>query len=146
MTEPTNYLDQQSLLALGNAIKNFKGGIVIISHNSNFVESCCSEVWEMNGGRLKRRVRGSEDVLGLAVEEEDDSHLVDAAEMSKEKIVNKNEQQNAPEENDATQANQTKKKPTREPGKKKETRRDRLRKEKIKLDKLKKYGPKAGMF
>jgi len=45
--EPTNALSWDALVALVNAIKDFKGGVVIISHNQDFVDSVCSEIWLM---------------------------------------------------------------------------------------------------
>lgn len=34
LDEPTNYLDRESLGALNTALKDFGGGVVIISHSS----------------------------------------------------------------------------------------------------------------
>lgn len=34
LDEPSNYLDRESLGALAEAIKDFGGGVVMISHNS----------------------------------------------------------------------------------------------------------------
>ncbi len=36
LDEPTNYLDRDSLAALAGAIKNFDGGVVMITHNNQF--------------------------------------------------------------------------------------------------------------
>lgn len=47
LDEPTNYLDQTSLVALTNAIKEYDGGVVIISHNSEFTQDTCPEIWNM---------------------------------------------------------------------------------------------------
>ncbi|CAN8066110.1 unnamed protein product [Agarophyton chilense] len=47
LDEPTNYLDRDSLVALANAIKAFEGGVVIISHNSEFTGEVCPEVWNL---------------------------------------------------------------------------------------------------
>ena len=33
LDEPTNYLDRDSLGALANAIKEFDGGVILITHN-----------------------------------------------------------------------------------------------------------------
>lgn len=52
LDEPTNYLDRESLGALANAIDGFEGGVVIISHNSEFVSTVCSEEWVMDAGHL----------------------------------------------------------------------------------------------
>merc|ERR1712046_48163 len=38
LDEPTNYHDRDALAALALAIKDFGGGVVIISHNRDFVD------------------------------------------------------------------------------------------------------------
>merc|ERR1711998_184957 len=43
LDEPTNYLDRDSLAALAHAIKEFGGGVVVISHNCEFAENVCPE-------------------------------------------------------------------------------------------------------
>merc|ERR1712050_629815 len=45
--EPTNSLSWDSLVALVAAIKDFKGGVVLISHNQDFVDEVCNEIWLM---------------------------------------------------------------------------------------------------
>merc|ERR1712037_541524 len=45
LDEPTNYLDRESLGALADAIKEFEGGVVIISHNNDFTTALCPETW-----------------------------------------------------------------------------------------------------
>lgn len=52
LDEPTNYLDRDSLGGLAAAIRNWEGGIIMISHNEEFVESLCQEKWIVNKGRL----------------------------------------------------------------------------------------------
>ncbi|KAJ3118992.1 translational elongation factor EF-1 alpha [Nowakowskiella sp. JEL0407] len=52
LDEPTNYLDREALGALAKAIEDFGGGVVIISHNSEFVSQICKEEWVMDAGHL----------------------------------------------------------------------------------------------
>ncbi|GBF90643.1 elongation factor EF-3 [Raphidocelis subcapitata] len=52
MDEPTNYLDRESLGALATAIREFEGGVVLISHNAEFTSTCCSETWRVGDGRV----------------------------------------------------------------------------------------------
>mmetsp|Transcript_13529 Transcript_13529/g.13595 ORF Transcript_13529/g.13595 Transcript_13529/m.13595 type:complete len:1020 (+) Transcript_13529:71-3130(+) len=52
LDEPTNFLDRDSLGALATAIKNFKGGVFMISHHAEFYEELCPEKWMLEGGRL----------------------------------------------------------------------------------------------
>jgi len=53
LDEPTNYLDRESLAALIEALKTFEGGVLVITHNRDFSESICSEVWAMRDGHLE---------------------------------------------------------------------------------------------
>ncbi|GAA5976987.1 hypothetical protein JCM11641_002216 [Rhodosporidiobolus odoratus] len=52
LDEPTNYLDRESLAALISALKSFEGGVLVITHNQEFSESICTEVWAMRDGHL----------------------------------------------------------------------------------------------
>jgi len=52
LDEPTNYLDRESLGALAKAIEKYDGGVVIISHNNEFVKQLCPEEWVMDAGHL----------------------------------------------------------------------------------------------
>jgi elongation factor 3 len=52
LDEPTNFLDRDSLGALASAIKNFKGGLFMISHNAEFYEALCPEKWILESGSL----------------------------------------------------------------------------------------------
>merc|ERR1711971_1355612 len=53
LDEPTNYLDREGLGALILAIKDYKGGVLIISHNKEFCENVATERWIMKGGYLR---------------------------------------------------------------------------------------------
>merc|ERR1712144_4330 len=53
LDEPTNYLDRDGLGALVLAIKDYQGGVLIISHNREFCDSVTTEKWIMNKGRLR---------------------------------------------------------------------------------------------
>ncbi|KPF45338.1 hypothetical protein IP76_08595 [Rhizobium sp. AAP43] len=53
LDEPTNYLDRESLGAMASAIKEYGGGVVIVSHHSEFVNQVCSEKWHVGGGKCE---------------------------------------------------------------------------------------------
>lgn len=55
LDEPTNFLDRDSLGGLAVAIREFKGGVILISHNEEFVGALCSEQWHVNDGRVAQR-------------------------------------------------------------------------------------------
>ncbi|KAF9092471.1 translational elongation factor EF-1 alpha [Mortierella sp. AD031] len=52
LDEPTNYLDRDSLGALTEALREFGGGVVIISHHRDFTEAICTETWSIEAGEL----------------------------------------------------------------------------------------------
>merc|ERR1712048_1036657 len=53
LDEPTNYLDREGLGALSLAIRDFQGGVLVISHNKEFCDGVATEKWIMNKGRLR---------------------------------------------------------------------------------------------
>jgi ABC-type sulfate/molybdate transport systems ATPase subunit len=54
LDEPTNYLDRDGQGALQRGLKDFGGGVIIITHNKDFAASVTSEQWIMDNGSLKR--------------------------------------------------------------------------------------------
>jgi len=67
LDEPTNYLDRDSLGAMAEAIREYAGGVVIISHNAQFVDQVCPEVWHLEHHTLN--LKGSYDWLESANKE-----------------------------------------------------------------------------
>jgi len=67
LDEPTNYLDRESLGALADAINEFEGGIVIVSHNNEFCKACCPETWVLANHTLD--VQGDPEWLAQAEKE-----------------------------------------------------------------------------
>jgi elongation factor 3 len=53
LDEPTNYLDRESLGALAGALKEFGGGVVVVSHSQEFLDQVCGEKWTVGGGKLE---------------------------------------------------------------------------------------------
>jgi len=52
LDEPTNYLDRDSLGALSKALKAFEGGVIIITHSSEFTKDLTEEVWAVVDGKM----------------------------------------------------------------------------------------------
>merc|ERR1719491_1321414 len=52
LDEPTNYLDTDTVEALTKALRNFKGGYVIVSHSESFIAETCEEVWTVADGNF----------------------------------------------------------------------------------------------
>lgn len=55
LDEPTNFLDCDSLQALSLATADFKGGVVIISHDDKFARELTAEQWVIENGELVSR-------------------------------------------------------------------------------------------
>ncbi|KAK9449191.1 P-loop containing nucleoside triphosphate hydrolase protein [Limtongia smithiae] len=55
LDEPTNYLDRDSLGGLAVAIRDWTGGVIMISHNEEFVGALCPEQWIVADGRVVQR-------------------------------------------------------------------------------------------
>jgi ATP-binding cassette subfamily F protein 1 len=58
LDEPTNHLDMESIDALADALEEFEGGVVIISHDSRLLSRVCddaerSEVWIVEDGKVQ---------------------------------------------------------------------------------------------
>merc|ERR1711979_185389 len=83
LDEPTNYLDRDGLGALILAIKDYKGGVLIISHNKEFCENVATERWIMKGGYL--RIEG-ESILDEKEEESGNKEQKDVYDGAGNKI------------------------------------------------------------
>ncbi|KAJ8578299.1 hypothetical protein ON010_g900 [Phytophthora cinnamomi] len=58
LDEPTNHLDMETIDALIDALREYKGGVVIVSHDQHFVTSVCEELWVV-GDQKVARFRGT---------------------------------------------------------------------------------------
>ena len=68
LDEPTNFLDRDSLGGLAVAIRDYKGGVVMISHNEEFVGALCPEQWHVADGRVTHKGH-----LAISMDRFDDS-------------------------------------------------------------------------
>jgi len=90
LDEPTNYLDRESLGALAGAIETFEGGVIIISHNNEFVSKLCPETWVMDAGHLE--TKGDADwMLKQDTKIEDQQQLTEMTDAAGNKIEIKQE-------------------------------------------------------
>ncbi|KAK8931056.1 ABC transporter F family member 4 [Platanthera zijinensis] len=59
LDEPTNHLDMQSIDALAEALEEFTGGVVLVSHDSRLISRVCedeekSEIWVVEEGTVRK--------------------------------------------------------------------------------------------
>jgi len=57
LDEPTNYIDMETLDALVRGLSRFKGGLVVISHDGDFVSQVCNETWLVEGGTIAKKTK-----------------------------------------------------------------------------------------
>jgi ATP-binding cassette subfamily F protein 2 len=58
LDEPTNYLDNETLQALTEALRKFKGGVLTVSHNAGFVADLCTDSWRVYQGKVTSTEEG----------------------------------------------------------------------------------------
>ncbi|WPK23267.1 hypothetical protein PUMCH_000502 [Australozyma saopauloensis] len=54
LDEPSNHLDTQGLDALADALINFKGGVLMVSHDVATIERVCNEIWVCEDYTVKK--------------------------------------------------------------------------------------------
>ena len=54
LDEPTNFLDPETIDALADAIREFDGGVVVISHDFRLIEQVADEIWVVEKGKLRQ--------------------------------------------------------------------------------------------
>ncbi|ORX56721.1 P-loop containing nucleoside triphosphate hydrolase protein [Hesseltinella vesiculosa] len=54
LDEPTNHLDMESMDALQDALGQYKGGVIIVSHDERFISTVCNEIWICDKGVLSK--------------------------------------------------------------------------------------------
>ena len=52
--EGSNHLSMEAVDALIEAVQDFKGGLMVVSHDQYFVQACCSELWVIENGEATR--------------------------------------------------------------------------------------------
>ena len=58
LDEPTNHLDMKTKDILKNAIKEFDGTIIVVSHDREFLDGLVEKVYEFGGGKVKECLGG----------------------------------------------------------------------------------------
>ena len=73
LDEPTNHLDMRSKDVLKEAIREFDGTVIVVSHDREFLDGLVTKVYEFGGGKVREHLGGIYDYLhkkGGAIEGE----------------------------------------------------------------------------
>ncbi len=63
LDEPTNHLDMRSKDVLKEAVRDFDGTAIIVSHDRDFLDGLVSRVYEFAGGKVREHIGGIYDYL-----------------------------------------------------------------------------------
>ena len=63
LDEPTNHLDMRSKDVLKEAIRNFDGTAIVVSHDREFLDGLVTKVYEFGGGKVTEHLGGIYDFL-----------------------------------------------------------------------------------
>ena len=63
LDEPTNHLDMRSKDVLKEAIREFDGTVIVVSHDREFLDGLVTKVYEFGGGRVREHLGGIYDYL-----------------------------------------------------------------------------------
>ena len=63
LDEPTNHMDIRSKDVLKQALKNFDGTLVVVSHDRDFLDGLVDKIYEFRDGKVKEHLGGIQDFL-----------------------------------------------------------------------------------
>ena len=71
MDEPTNHLDIDSRAALIEAINDYEGAVILVSHDRYLLEACADRLWLVAGGTVKNFDGDMDDYTKFVLEQAD---------------------------------------------------------------------------
>ncbi|KAI9779378.1 MAG: hypothetical protein M1835_004705 [Candelina submexicana] len=54
LDEPSNHLDIEAMDALSLALRNFQGGVLMVSHDVTMLQTVCNSLWVCDGGTVEK--------------------------------------------------------------------------------------------
>lgn len=104
LDEPTNHLDMRTKDILKQAIKDFNGTVIVVSHDREFLDGLVEKVYEFGGGKVKECLGGIYEFL-------EKKKIDSLAELEVNSQLTKNQNiksANTPEKNETASTNNTK--------------------------------------
>ncbi|MNK31993.1 putative ABC transporter ATP-binding protein YheS [compost metagenome] len=69
LDEPSNHLDMQGKAELGQALRGFAGGCLLVSHDRDLIETACNRFWVVADGQLEEWPDAASAYARLSVED-----------------------------------------------------------------------------
>ncbi|QLL33925.1 hypothetical protein HG536_0F02500 [Torulaspora globosa] len=76
LDEPSNHLDTNGIDALVDALKNFTGGVLMVSHDISVIDNVCNEIWVSENGTTRRFEGSIHDYKKYILESADNTGVV----------------------------------------------------------------------
>lgn len=92
LDEPTNHLDMRTKDVLKQAIKDFDGTVIVVSHDREFLDGLVTKVYEFGNKRVREHLGGIYDFLQW-------KKMDSLQELEKEKVAEKPHVERIPSEN-----------------------------------------------
>jgi ATP-binding cassette subfamily F protein 3 len=87
LDEPTNHLDIQSKSILKEALKSFKGTLIVVSHDRDFLSGLTDKVFEFTGGIVREHLGDIKEYLQYRKSNEIDQVFAEKVVKTKEKVL-----------------------------------------------------------
>lgn len=69
LDEPSNHLDMQGKAELGQALRGFEGGCLLVSHDRDLIETACNRFWVVADGQLEEWLDAASAYARLSAED-----------------------------------------------------------------------------
>ena len=103
LDEPTNHLDIRSKEILKQALLDYEGTIVMVSHDRDFMKGMCTRLFEFRDGHVKEHLGGIEEFMELRKVERLNELDLDKSGVKKEVVVEKKKPEVNPNEQEQKQ-------------------------------------------
>ena len=54
LDEPSNHLDIEAMDALSGALREFAGGVLMVSHDVTMLQTVCTSLWVCDKGKVEK--------------------------------------------------------------------------------------------